>query len=125
MNLIDASGKLVRWPRKESNKKIAIEHLADFFTSDRIYSEKEVNNVLREAHSFQDWALLRRELFERGFLDRDARSGRYCRKGNHILNTPNFVSGTGVLSAALRLSASTSRDLAGSMMPSSHSRADE
>ena len=44
---------------------------------------------------------------------------------SHILNTPNFVSGIGALSAAERLSASTSRDLAGSMMPSSHSRAEE
>ena len=43
----------------------------------------------------------------------------------HILNTPNFVSGIGALSAADSDSASTSRDLAGSMMPSSHSRADE
>jgi hypothetical protein len=43
----------------------------------------------------------------------------------YILNTPNFVSGTGALSAALNDSASTSRVLVGSMMPSSHRRADE
>jgi len=41
----------------------------------------------------------------------------------HILNTPNFVSGTGALSAALNASASTRRVSAGAMMPSSHSRA--
>ncbi len=44
---------------------------------------------------------------------------------SHILNTPNFVSGMGALSAADSDSASTSRVRAGSMMPSSHSRADE
>ena len=43
----------------------------------------------------------------------------------HILNTPNLVSGTGAFSAAESDSASTSRVCAGSMMPSSHSRADE
>ncbi len=43
----------------------------------------------------------------------------------HILNTPNFVSSIGALSAADRLSATTSRVRAGSMMPSSQSRAEE
>jgi hypothetical protein len=43
----------------------------------------------------------------------------------HILNTPNFVSFTSAFSAADRLSASTSRERAGSMMPSSQRRAEE
>ena len=41
----------------------------------------------------------------------------------HILNTPNFVSGTGALRAALKAKASTRRVSPGAMMPSSHSRA--
>src|ERR1035437_8157294 len=41
----------------------------------------------------------------------------------YILNTPNFVSGTGALSAAENASASTRRVSPGAMMPSSHSRA--
>jgi hypothetical protein len=41
----------------------------------------------------------------------------------HILNTPNFVSGTGAFSAAEYASASTRRVSDGAMMPSSHSRA--
>jgi len=41
----------------------------------------------------------------------------------HILNTPNFVSGTGALSAALNAKANTRRVSDGAMMPSSHSRA--
>lgn len=43
----------------------------------------------------------------------------------HILNTPNRVSATSAFSAALKLSARTSRDFAGSMIPSSQSLADE
>jgi hypothetical protein len=42
---------------------------------------------------------------------------------NYILNTPNFVSGTGAFIAADKPSASTLRVSAGSMMPSSHKRA--
>ena len=41
----------------------------------------------------------------------------------HILNTPNFVSGIGALSAAEKHNASTRRVSDGAMMPSSHSRA--
>ena len=41
----------------------------------------------------------------------------------YIRNTPNFVSGIGAFSAALRPSASTRRVSAGSITPSSHSRA--
>ena len=42
---------------------------------------------------------------------------------HYILNTPNFVSGTGALSDADRLNARTSRVSEGRMMPSSHSLA--
>ena len=42
---------------------------------------------------------------------------------SHILNTPNFVSGIGALSAAAKHSAKTRRVSAGVMMPSSHKRA--
>jgi hypothetical protein len=41
----------------------------------------------------------------------------------HILNTPNFVSGIGALSAAEKHNANTRRVSAGVMMPSSQSRA--
>lgn len=43
----------------------------------------------------------------------------------YILKIPNFVDGIGALSAALRLSARTLRVSAGSITPSSHSRAEE
>ena len=42
---------------------------------------------------------------------------------SHILNTPNFVAGTGAFSAAENASASTRRVSLGRMIPSSHNRA--
>ena len=42
----------------------------------------------------------------------------------HILNIPNFVSGMGALSEALRLSPSTRLVSAGSITPSSHNLQD-
>jgi len=42
----------------------------------RIYTEKEVNEMLNEAHIFNDAPLLRRELYDNGFIDRT----RDCRQ---------------------------------------------
>jgi hypothetical protein len=51
--------------------------------------------------------------------------GRICiQRRHHILNTPNLArSGIGAFKVAAKASPSTSRVCAGSMMPSSHSRA--
>ncbi|MET0599014.1 MAG: DUF2087 domain-containing protein [Mesorhizobium sp.] len=75
--LIDAEGVVTRWPRKSAERQRVLDHLAARFEAGRFYSEAEVNEILRRHHSFGDWALLRRELFEAGRLGRDARAGRY------------------------------------------------
>lgn len=54
--------------------------LSSKFEFDKIYSELEVNAILKKHHSFSDHVLLRRELFERGFLGRNTDGTRYCRK---------------------------------------------
>ncbi|WP_082659562.1 DUF2087 domain-containing protein [Aureimonas sp. AU40] len=75
--LIDASGIVTRWPRKAADKELVLNHLLRHFDGDRRYPEKEVNELLKELHTFGDWALLRRELYETGRLDRDPRIGLY------------------------------------------------
>jgi hypothetical protein len=75
--LIDGNGVVTRWPRREQERRAVLDHLAAKFEECRTYEEREVNEILRRFHSFGDWALLRREPFERRKLDRDARSGRY------------------------------------------------
>ena len=76
-DLIDTSGVVTRWPTKASEKTLILDHLASRFEPGRIYREREVNAILRAAHSFEDWALLRREMYDRGIFDRDARTGTY------------------------------------------------
>ena len=66
--LIDANGVVARWPRKQQERQAVLDHLAGKFEAGRIYGEGEVNEILRRFHSFGDWALLRRELFENGRL---------------------------------------------------------
>ena len=68
--LINEFDEITRWPKKPSDKKIVINWLTDKFNGEIKYSEKEVNEILDRDHSFNDIALLRRELISRKFLSR-------------------------------------------------------
>jgi hypothetical protein len=57
-----------------------LEYLVTQFEIDTVYSEKEVNQLLNQHHTFGDAALLRRELFERGLIDRKRDGSEYWRK---------------------------------------------
>jgi hypothetical protein len=77
--LLNKEDQVIRWPTKPKEKMLVIEYLATKFSQDEDYSEQDVNEVLKRWHTFSDWALLRRELFERGFLDREVSGSRYWR----------------------------------------------
>lgn len=72
-NYLDEQGQLKTWPsknRKGRLQQIALEYLATKFKAGLFYSEREVNALLNQHHTFGDPALLRRELFDRGLVDR-------------------------------------------------------
>lgn len=73
-------GQLKSWPAKRGKKLIAIAILSEKFEADREYSEKEVNEILNEWHTFSDAALLRRELFENKWLNRTTDGSRYWKE---------------------------------------------
>lgn len=77
--LLNEAGQVTRWPTKPQEKTLVIEYLASKFSRDEDYGEKDVNEVLKTWHTFSDWALLRRELFERGFLAREKNGSVYWR----------------------------------------------
>jgi hypothetical protein len=77
--LLDDQGHVLRRPSKAAQKTAVLEYLVTKFEFGKTYSELEVNAVLKVWHTFSDWALLRRELFERGLLDRTANSSSYMR----------------------------------------------
>jgi hypothetical protein len=56
-----------------------LEYLIEKFDDGVHYTEIEVNQVLKQWHTFDDWALLRRELFDRGYFERDLDGTRYWR----------------------------------------------
>jgi hypothetical protein len=74
---LDRTGRLRVYPTKAARKQIVLAFLASKFESRREYREAEVNALLREHHTFDDPALLRRELFDWGYLDRTPDGSRY------------------------------------------------
>ncbi len=75
--LINEFDEIIRWPKKPSVKKMVINWLSNKFNGEIKYSEKEVNEILDRHHSFNDSALLRRELISRKFLSRKDDGSEY------------------------------------------------
>lgn len=77
--LIIDDGVVTRWPVKAADRVLVLDLLAAKFETGRDYSEREVNDILKRHHSFGDWALLRRELFESGRFLRNPLTAIYHR----------------------------------------------
>jgi len=74
--LINEFDEIIR-SKKPSDKKIVINWLSNKFNGEIKYSEKEVIEIIDRHHSFNDIALLRRELISRKFLSRKDDGSKY------------------------------------------------
>ena len=74
---IDVDGRLSQWPSRQKIQRMAAALLARRFEPGRDYTETEVNLLLMDGHTFADWALLRRVLYDWGYLDRESNGSRY------------------------------------------------
>ena len=70
-------GRLAQWPSRQKVQRMAAALMATRFAPNRDYTEKEVNALLMDGHTFADWALLRRVLYDWCFLDRESDGSRY------------------------------------------------
>ena len=77
-NFLDATGKLTAFPAKRKMKLYALLYLAQKIPADTDFTEREINNILLDWHTFADPATLRRELYDYRFLDR-SRDGKVYR----------------------------------------------
>ena len=68
---IDARGKVMFLPKKHDAKLAVLTYLNSKFLVDKVYHETDINEVLKKWHSFNDWALLRRELCDYGLMNRN------------------------------------------------------
>jgi hypothetical protein len=57
----DVLGRLTRWLRKFSVQRLAMWLLWTRFDGKRVYTEREVNEVIKRRHTWGDHAILRRE----------------------------------------------------------------
>ena len=76
-NHLDVEGRLKWWPSKRSRQLLALDYLASKFEPGKLYNEGEVNELLNKWHTFGDPALLRRELFDDGQINRQQNGAEY------------------------------------------------
>ncbi len=75
----DEAGKLIRWPKKFTLRMLSLWVMWSRIPARSAHSELEINALLQENHHFEDHALLRRELVDRGLLERTADGRQYTR----------------------------------------------
>lgn len=73
----DNEGRITLFPSKTRNKILSLFYLSTKFEQGVIYTEKEINDILERNHTFQDKWLLRRELVDRGFIQRKKDGSAY------------------------------------------------
>lgn len=67
--------KLLHFPKKQKIKLILLQHISGMFEAEKIYSEKEVNEIIKIA--FDDYVTIRRYLIEYSFMDRKRDGTQY------------------------------------------------
>lgn len=65
---MDETGAIKTYPSKEKKKIIILKEVVKNFSKGKIYSEKEINRILKRI--YEDYASLRRALVEYGFIER-------------------------------------------------------
>lgn len=76
-HFLSEDGKLMSWPSKPKKQMLALQFLAEKLEWDRLYTEQEIYELLTKFHTFEDAALLRRELYMKHFLDRKTDGSAY------------------------------------------------
>lgn len=76
-NFLDDQGRVTKWPAKQNKKIEVVKYIASKFEDGRVYSEKEVNEIIDKWHTYGDYFMLRRGLIEYRLLDRTRNGSQY------------------------------------------------
>lgn len=79
---LDRSGRVVIWPAKQAIRRLVYTYLTALFQPGQIYSEKEVNQLLRSYLVANDYVTVRRDLCDLRYLQRERDGSRYWRAEN-------------------------------------------
>ncbi|MEA4919781.1 MAG: DUF2087 domain-containing protein [Clostridiaceae bacterium] len=74
---LDADGKITAWASKQEARLEILKYISAKFQSGRFYSEKEVNAIIEQWHTFDDYFLIRRGLIDSRLLSRTNSGSRY------------------------------------------------
>lgn len=80
MRFMDEKGRIKTWAAKKEVKFEILKYISTKFEYGRFYSEKEVNKVIEDWHTFGDYFLIRRGLIDNWFLSRTKSGSRYWRE---------------------------------------------
>lgn len=79
-NYYDSQGRLSGYPSKKPMRVLALTKIADCFEYERKYTEKEVNEIIKQNIAFSDFELIRREMFQLKLLGRLRDGSAYWRE---------------------------------------------
>ena len=65
---LNSDGQVTQWPAKRSMQPLILEYLATKFDPSKTYTERQINEILNDWHTFGDWAMLRRALVDNQLL---------------------------------------------------------
>jgi hypothetical protein len=66
----DVKGRIVRWPKKKIEKMEVLKYIQSKMECGRKYTEKEISDLITKWHTFGDYALVRREMYDNYLIDR-------------------------------------------------------
>jgi DNA-binding PadR family transcriptional regulator len=69
-------GQITQLPTKQRKLLVILRWLSTFFQPERLYSEAEVNEILKAVYA-EDYISLRRDLVDLGYLRRERGGGKY------------------------------------------------
>lgn len=79
----DENGRLTQYPTKRPLRTLALSRIAEHFSPGAEYTEKQVNQIIAAQIAFSDVELIRRELYEGGYVDRLLNGSKYWKTKTH------------------------------------------
>lgn len=79
LKFFDTAGRLIRWPSKRSQQEICLWVIWSRLPARQVFTEKEVDRLLKDNHLFGDHTLLRRWLCDYGMMNRTTDGREYRR----------------------------------------------
>lgn len=79
---LDEDGRIAAFPAKKAVRILVLGYLAEKFETNKNYTEKQVNAICDDWHTFGDYFILRRSLIDEGFLLRENDGSCYWRNGD-------------------------------------------